>query len=244
MVSKRSFISVFGAVLMLVAMAPMALSQSAPEAPAASAPPTEDVMVSIPQQELEAIRSQLAALALRVDELELLVSAAPELDGTESGVAEDAIVDTVDVVEGPVAIRPNAPRAKGDTSLRYADNDPDPKRGLVAWKDRASNEDGHRLYAKRVYCDLAPGANPDQALDYDDFTEVRSEFVRVGKVGADVTEFRPVHQQVRSKLPPIPGQRYGSGEIYELFVSAFNEAGESRKVMLGSYMITPEFMCP
>ena len=25
---------------------------------------------------------------------------------------------------------------------------------------------------------------------------------------------------------------------------AFNEAGESKRVKIGSYMITPEFMCP
>ena len=244
MVSKRSITSGLGAILLLVAMTPMALSQSAEEAADASTPPMHDAMVSISQQELEASRSQLAALTLRVDELEQLVVAAPEMGDAEASVAEDAIDASTDVVEAPTAATPKAPKATGDTSLRYVDNDPNPRRGLVAWKDRAADEDGHRLYAKRVYCDLAPGVSPDQALDYEDFTEVRSEFVRVGQVGADVTEFRPVHQQVRSKLPPIPGQRYGSGEIYELFVSAFNEAGESKKVKLGSYMITPEFMCP
>lgn len=233
MVSKRSLLSIAGAALLVASMAPLALSQSADTEPTDTTPAVaeEPVTETTTHQDLESILEQLAALTQRVDDLEAALAAVPE-----------PVLDTAPV-EAEVAT-PKAPKATGKTSLRYADHDPNPARGLVTWKDRASDEDGHRLFAKRVYCDLAPGVSPDQALDYDDFTEVRSEFVRVGQVGADATEFRPVHQDVRSKLPPIPGQRYGSGEIYEIFVAAFNEAGESKKVKLASYMITPEFMCP
>ena len=240
MVSERSLISIAGAALLVATMAPLALSQSTesePQDPAPAATVEEPATAedtgteTTSNPELESILEQLAALTLRVDDLEAALAVAPE-----------PVVDSAPV-EADLA-KPKAPKASGKTALKYADNDPNPKRGLVTWKDRATDEDGYRLYAKRVYCDLAPGVSPDQALDYDDFAEVRSGFVRVGKAGADATEFRPVHKDVRAKLPPIPGQQYGSGEIYEIFAAAFNEAGESKKVKLGSYMITPEFMCP
>lgn len=164
-------------------------------------------------------------------------------DAVAVTIADDT-AEVPEVAEAPAATTPRAPRATGQTDARFTVRDPDPDRGLVTWKDRASDEDGYRIYARRIYCGLVPGADPNQPLDTDDFTQRRSRFVRVGKVAADAEQYRPVHQNVRQKLPEIPGQQYGSGEIYELYSAAFNEAGESKRVLVGTYITTPEFMCP
>jgi hypothetical protein len=156
----------------------------------------------------------------------------------------DVADDTADRAEAPEAAAPRAPRATGDTDARFTVRDPNPRRGLVTWRDRADDEDGYRMYAKRVYCGLVEGADPSEALGTDDFTRLRSDFVRVGRADADATEFRPNHQRIRERLPEIPGQQYGSGEIYELYAAAFNGAGESKRVLVGTYITTPEFMCP
>lgn len=248
MVDIRSLTASAGAVLMLALLAPMALSQTVGQAPPDAVATLDDSMVVIPQEELDAIHGQLAALTLRVDDIEAVVGAAPDAGTPEEGEPiEDApVVEPAPVAtSAPVVLtKPRKPVATSDTQRHFTVHDPNHGRGLVTWTDRADDEDGYRLYAKRVYCELVPGTNPDQLHDYDDFQEARSEFVRVGKVAADATAFRPVHDQVRAKLPDIPGQQYGSGEIYQLFVAAYNEAGESRRVKVAEFITTPEFMCP
>ncbi len=252
MVNIRSLIAIAGAVLMLALMAPMALSQTVGQAPEAATSTLDDSMLVISQEELDAIHGQLASLTLRVDDIEAVVGTTPDEDSRDRVPAEEVPTDDTPVVEpAPVATtapvvltKPRKPVATSDTDRHFTVNDPNHERGLVTWKDRATDEDGYRLYAKRVYCELVPGTNPNQLHDYDDFHEARSGFVRVGKVGADATEFRPVHDKVRDKLPDIPGQQYGSGEIYQLFVAAYNEAGESKRVKVGEFITTPEFMCP
>ena len=248
MVNIRSLIAIAGAILMLALLAPMALSQTVGQAPPDAASTLDDSMLVIPQEELDAIHGQLAALTLRVDDIEAVVGAAPDAGTPAEG---EPIEDTPVVEPAPVATtapvvltKPRKPVATSDTQRHFTVNDPNHSRGLVTWKDRADDEDGYRLYAKRVYCELVPGTNPNQLHDYDDFQEARSEFVRVGKVAADATAFRPVHDKVSAKLPDIPGQQYGSGEIYQLFVAAYNEAGESKRVKVGEFITTPEFMCP
>lgn len=171
------------------------------------------------------------------------------VDATDESIDDTTNVDeavdvSADAVETPKATKPKAPKATGETDARFTVRDPNPKRGLVTWKDRATDEDGYRLYAKRVYCGLVEGVDPNQLHDTEDFTRLRSDFVRVGKTDADASRFRPVHQKVRDRLPEISGQQYGSGEIYELYSAAFNEAGESKRVLVGTYITTPEFMCP
>jgi hypothetical protein len=166
------------------------------------------------------------------------------IDEPEAPVADEPEMTEAPKTPEPKSVKPKAPKATGNTDARFTVRDPDPDRGLVKWRDRATNEDGYRLYAKRVYCALADGVEPNQLHDREDFTQVRSKFVRVGKTDADATRFRPVHQKIRAKLPEIPGQQYGSGEIYELYSAAFNEAGESKRVLVGTYITTPEFMCP
>ena len=241
MVSKHSLLAFAGAVLLLGTMAPLAMAQtdeaepddpaatSADASPSPSPEPTAEATVEVPQTQLDSILAQLAALTLRVEALETALAEAPAVDAGTPPTS---------------AAKPKAPVATGETERRFTVRDPNPDRGLVTWRDRAKNEDGYRIYARRLYCGLKDGVEPDQALDVDDFTELRSEFVRVGKAPADATRFRPVHQQVRAKLPPVPGQQYGSGEIYELYATAFNEAGESKRVLVGTYITTPEFLCP
>ncbi len=229
MVSKRSFTALAGAVLMISAMAPLALAQDTePAADATNENPIEEVAtVELTQAQFDDIVGQLADLTERVVVLE---AALADQDTAATGSDTDG--------------KPKAPVATGTTEPRFTVNDPNPDRGKVTWKDRATDEDGYRLYARRVYIGLKDGIKPDQALDSDDFEEKRSAFVRVGKVGTDATAFRPVHQDVRTKLPPEPRPRYGSGELYELYASAFNDAGESERVLVGAYITTPELMWP
>ena len=232
MVNKRSLLAVAGAVLMLGSVAPFALAQSPEPSPAAETEVTADVspapMVELSQEQYDDILAQLADLAARVESLEVALA------GKDEPAAKPR----------KSTAKPKAPVATSETEPRFTVRDPNPDRGLVTWRDRATNEDGQRIYARRVFCGLNPGADANEALGSDDFSRQRSAFVRVGKVAPDVTRFRPVHQQVTSKLPDPPGQQYGSGEIYELYVSAFNEAGESKRVLVGTYITTPEFMCP
>jgi hypothetical protein len=114
----------------------------------------------------------------------------------------------------------------------------------VAWRDRASDEAGYRLYARRIVCAPEPGADADAVLEVDDFSEQYADYVRVGKAAADETVFRAVHERITRKLTPPPRPRYGSGEMYELSVAAFNEAGESERVPLATFITTPEWLCP
>lgn len=214
MVTRRVLTVSVSAALLLGALTPSALAQT--DEPEAA---TSEPMVTISQAELESIRAQLADLAARVEALES-AAAAP----------------TVDV--------PAAPVARGDAGRRFAELEPDPQRARVAWADRASDEDGYRLYARRVYCALDPGVEPDVPHDVDDFGEVYSDYVRVGKVAADETRFRAVHRQIEEQLPPHPRPRYGSGEMYELSVAAFNESGESERIPLVTFITTPEWLCP
>lgn len=229
MVSKRSFTAIAGAVLMISVMAPLALAQDTePAADATNENPTEDVAtIELTQAQYDDIVGQLADLTERVVVLE---AALADRDTATNGS------DTVN--------KPKAPVATGNTDPRFTVNDPNERRGKVTWKDRATDEDGYRIYARRVYIGLKDGVDPNQALESDDLEEKRSAFVRVGRVGADATAFRPVHQDVRAKLPPEPRPLYGSGELYELYASAFNEAGESERVLVGAYITTPELMWP
>ena len=229
MVNKRSLLAIAGAVLMVRAVAPHTLAQDDdPAADGANEVPTEEVAtVELTQDQYDDIVGQLADLTARVQVL-------------ESALADQG----TGTADSDSATKPKAPAATGSTEPRFTVRDPNPDRGRVTWKDRATNEDGYRIYARRVYCGLEDGADPNQALDTDDFAKTRSAFVQVGKVGADATAYRPVHQDVTAKLPAQPKPRYGSGEIYELYVAAFNEAGESKRVPVGSYITTPEFVCP
>ena len=214
MVTRRVLTVFVSAVLLRGAIAPSAIAQADEPEAATSGP-----MVTISQAELDSIRAELADLAARVAAL------------------EQAAADSVPEV-------PTGPVAKGDAGRRFAERQPDARRARVAWQDRASDEAGYRLYGRRIFCALDPGADPDAPLDVEDFVEAYSDYVRVGKVAADETRYRAVHRRILENLPAQPRPRYGSGEMYELSVAAFNEAGESERVPLATFITTPEWRCP
>ena len=219
MVKKRALTLIVSSALLLGALAPSVVAQTAePDA----ATTEESVMIS--QEELDSILARLADLAARVEALEL--------------------GEAVMVPEVPTASLPAAPVAKGDAGRRFAELQPDPRRARVAWRDRASDEAGYRLYARRIYCAPEPGVDPETLLEADDFAEQYTDYVRVGKAAADTTALRAVHDRITKKLPPQPRPRYGSGEMYELSVAAFNKAGESERVPLATFITTPEWLCP
>jgi len=214
MVTRRALTVIVGAALLLGTVAPSALAQT--DEPEAA---TSEPMVMISQAELDSMLARLADLAARVEALEL---------------AEAVLVPDV----------PAAPVARGDAGRLFAERQPDAQRARVAWRDLATDEAGYRLYARRVFCAPVPGVDAEAILDEDDFAEQYADYVRVGKAAADATAFRAVHEPIRRKLTPPPRPPYGSGEMYELSVAAFNEVGESERVPLATFITTPEWRCP
>lgn len=207
-----------------------------------------ETTVDISQRDVDAILTQLATLSDQVASLE------GRVDGLEDGASanSDGQVDSGDgsasadgeATDATAASIPVAPRARGTVERRYTFQDPDEARGLIRWRDRSDDERGFRVYARRIFCGLKAGADPSQVLDYEDFTEQRSRFVRIATLPADATRYRPVHSAVMDELPPLPRPLYGTGAAYDLYVAAYNEAGESERTPVGSYTVTPEWFCP
>jgi heat shock protein HslJ len=206
-----------------------------------------ETTVDISQRDVDDILTRLAMLSGEVASLQERVrdlegGATPSSDGEiDSG---DGSSSADGGSEATPASAPAAPRARVEVERRYTAQDRDQERGLVTWRDRSADEDGFRVYARRIYCGLKAGADPSQALSEEDFTEKRSRFVRVASLPADATRFRPRHAAIMERLPPQPIPRYGTGAAYDLYVAAHNEAGESERTPVGSYTVTPEWFCP
>jgi heat shock protein HslJ len=185
---------------------------------------------------LEELRAEVRDLRLRVDTLE----ADPDPDGdTDSPTTE--------------ATAPTAPRARQSVETVFPDwmRDGLPpgqvankNREIVRWRDRADDEAGYYVYASRGYCQLRPGTDPQQDLDEADFELARTTAERVDRLPADSTRYRPDHQAIDDSLPEAPDSPYSNDQFYDLYVSAFNDAGESGQVLVGSFFLTPEFRCP
>jgi heat shock protein HslJ len=207
-----------------------------------------ETTVDISQRDVDDI---LARLAMLSDEVASLQARVGDLEGGvvagsdgETGLGDDPPDADAGETEAIPASVPAAPRARVEVERRYTYQDPDQARGLVTWRDRSADEDGFRVYARRIYCGLKAGADPSRALAEEDFTEKRSRFVRVASLPADATRFRPRHAAIMEELPSQPIPRYGTGAAYDLYVVAFNEAGESERTPVGSYTVTPEWFCP
>ena len=108
----------------------------------------------------------------------------------------------------------------------------------------ADDETGYRVYARRGYCQLRPGTDISQRLNEGDFRRGRSEPVQVDELPADIARYRPDHGAIDETLPLAPDTPYSNDQFYDLYVAAFNDAGESRRVLIGSFFLTPEFRCP
>jgi murein DD-endopeptidase MepM/ murein hydrolase activator NlpD len=102
--------------------------------------------------------------------------------------------------------------------------------GWVGWKDSANNESGYRVYARRVFfeedCEIGKGP-----------------WVRIEDLPANTKRYQPKHNAIIREtpvtLPEAPGVLTG----YELYVSAFNPAGESKRVHVGTFQKERGFFC-
>ncbi|CAN5737838.1 hypothetical protein BH23CHL8_BH23CHL8_23570 [soil metagenome] len=129
-------------------------------------------------------------------------------------------------------VPPPAPRTRGPVSDRaFPPVEPDPLDGRVVWRDRAANEDGYRIYARRNWlnadCDI-----------------IRGRYVLITTLPAGSTSYRPRHQRIlrAAPAPDVPNVP-GSLTRYEVFVAAFNEAGESDRVYVGGFVAGGEGFC-
>jgi hypothetical protein len=188
---------------------------------------------------LESLEAEVTELRMRVEALES--GAAPGDGGDGAGTDDQA------------AAKPTAPRARGSVDTVFPewmrdglppDQIENLNRDVVRWRDRADDEDGYRVYARRGFCELKPGTNPNQALDEADFRLARGKAVRIDRLPVDTTRYRPDHAAIDAALPEMPESPYSNDQFYDLFVSAFNEAGESKRVKVASFFLTPEFRCP
>ena len=193
-------------------------------------------MVDVPQADIGQVLALLNDLQVQVGALEERVAT---LEGEP--VAEPA--------RGP---RAPGPRGAVETVFPEYLRDPstppseieDKDREIVRWRDRSDDEDGFVVYARRGYCVLRAGVDPNQALGESDFRLQRGETVQVDSLPADSRRYRPDHEAIDARLPEKPVSPYSNDEFYDLLVAAHSEAGESRRILVASYFLTPEFRCP
>jgi len=191
-----------------------------------------DGSVAVEESDIDAILAGIAALREQVGDLQERV-ATLEDDGESTKKPADKKIT-----------KPKAPDRRGKVETRFPAQDEDPLRGLVKWNDRAKNETGFRVYARLRYCELKPGADPSAELKESDFRVARGPDVRVAELLADKTSFRPRHATIVEQLPEKPASDFSDDEFYDVLVSAYNSAGESKTVRVGSYFLQPEFSCP
>ncbi len=186
---------------------------------------------------LEALRAEVGELRSRVDALE--AAPAADAEATDGGSERTG--------------KPKAPKARGKTKTQFPawmlegvppEQIDDLNREVVRWRDRSDDEDGFRVYARRGFCELRPGTDPNQSLDEDDFRRSRSAAVLIDELAADTKRYRPDHMAIDAALPEAPESPYSNDQFYDLLVSAYNDAGESKQVRVGSFFLTPEFRCP
>lgn len=160
--------------------------------------------------QLEDLQDAVADLTLRMSSVE---AASSDSDGS--------------------ATKPARAKPKGKVKREFAELGKDPNRGLARWRDMATDEDGYRVYARRIGC----------AVQGDALQEQPSKWVRIAKLPANSTEFRPRHLQVEAAIPEQTPRGVGTGSLYELGVAPFNEAGEAKRVVVAAYFTTPEYIC-
>ncbi len=186
---------------------------------------------------LEALRAEVSELRSRVDELEASAT-------TDGGSRADG---------GERVRKPKAPKSQGKVRTQFPDwmrdglppeQIEDLNREVVRWRDRSDDEDGFRVYARRGFCELRPGSDPNQPLEEDDVRRSRTKAVLIDELPADTNRYRPDHAAIDAALPEVPESPYSNDQFYDLYVAAFNDAGETKPVRVASYFLTPEFRCP
>lgn len=203
--------------------------------------PVDEMAVS----DIDRILAALAELQARVGALEDRVTGLDVAENSGGGGSGNG---------GQQARSPRAPAARGSVETTFPEylRDPftppdqvdDPNQEVVRWRDRSNNEDGFRVYARRGYCTLRDGADPDQPLDDGDYRLARTNAVRIDSLPANQQRYRPAHLEIAEQMPTKPRQPGSNDEFYELLVAAYNEAGASQRRVVASFFLTPEFNCP
>lgn len=208
---------------------------------------------------LEDLQAEVRELRARVEFLESGGDPGAQDDEGDGDGEPDGAVATPEVPDAgsdggtDAATAPAAPRARGAVGTRFPawmreglppDEVDDRNREIVRWRDRADDEDGYRIFARRGYCELRPGTDLTTNLDDRDFRRARGNVTLVDQLPADTTRYRPDHAAIDSMLPEAPPSPYSNDQFYDLYVAAYNDAGQSRRVLVGSFYLTPEFRCP
>lgn len=103
--------------------------------------------------------------------------------------------------------------------------------GAIVWRDRSSNEDGFRIFARRSWlqadCSVTDG--PWQV---------------VTELGPNRDRYRPRHNKVVNSIK-VPNIKDVPGNLtqWEYAVAAFNEAGTTRLVPIGKFLGGSEAFC-
>jgi heat shock protein HslJ len=200
----------------------------------------------IAHSDIGAILAALGALNTEFDRLRVRVDALEGADASARGGNGST----------PKNKRPAAPRRQGKKvqtvfpdwmrdEFRPENQRSDEKnRESITWRDRSDDEEGFLVYARRGYCELKPGTDLGRELTEKDFRRGRGKPVLIDELPANATNYVPDHAGIDAQLPAAPESPYSSDQSYDLVVSAFNTLGESKKTLLGSYYLTPEFNCP
>jgi heat shock protein HslJ len=178
----------------------------------------DDGVLSVAVSDYLGMQAQLEEQA---DAIEVLTLQVQNLESGEAGAGE-------------ATTAPTAPRPRGAVERQFAELGEDPERGLVQWSDRADDEDGYRVFARRIQCVLRQG----------EVVEEPSPWVRVARLPANAEQYRPRHDEMVSVIEPQNRRVFGSGALYEVGVAAFNEVGQSERVVVDAYITAPEYSCP
>ncbi|MFO7532174.1 MAG: M23 family metallopeptidase [Candidatus Limnocylindrales bacterium] len=130
-------------------------------------------------------------------------------------------------------VPPRAPTPRGRVEDRgwppvYA---PDPLKGAIVWRDRSDNEDGFRVYARRSWLEA-------------DCSITDGPWQLVTTLPSDRERYRPNHRRVAESIE-VPRIENVPGNLFrwEYAVSAFNEAGETRRLPVGGFVGGSEAFC-
>ncbi|HKZ92555.1 MAG TPA: M23 family metallopeptidase [Candidatus Limnocylindrales bacterium] len=130
-------------------------------------------------------------------------------------------------------VPPQAPSPRGEVEDRAWPplDEPDPLDGDIVWRDRSDNEDGFSIYARRSWFE-------------EDCSITNGPWELVTTVPEDTRRYRPQHARVSRSIevPDIEGVP-GSMDRWEYAVSAFNEAGETRRIPVGGFVRGGEALC-
>jgi hypothetical protein len=150
----------------------------------------------------------------------------PEVDADDRGLV--LYLDPLVPPEAPVRL--SSPNWRWFKQPDFLADEPDPDGNEVRWRDRADNEDGYRVYARRNYftetCEIAKGP-----------------WVFLETLPADTRRYAPRHNAIIRQTPVVLPDAPGTLTAYQLFVSAFNEAGESKRTYVGSFAKEAFFTC-